>query len=143
MAKSADEQTKDRVLSNAFHSQVKGEIPITLTTGQPVAQKGARYKVPVRISFPSTLTLLPDGENLVGGFTVYFAVVDENGGLSPVSKRSQSLKLPRSAEATLRSKPISFTAEVMVGRGEHYISVGIVDDVASSAGYARTRVAAR
>ena len=142
VAKSADDQTKDRVLSNAFHSHVKGEIPITLTTGQPLPL-GGRFKVPVRISFPSTLTLLPDGQNLVGGFTVYFAVVDENGGLSPVSKRSVPVKLPQSAEAALRSKPISFTAEVVVGRGEHYISVGVVDDVASSAGYARTRVAAR
>ena len=143
VAKTADEQTQDRVLSNAFHSQVKGEIPITLTTGQPVAQPKRRFKVPVRITFPSTLTLLPDGDNLVGGFTVYFAVIDEDGGMSPVSKRSQPVKLPKSAEAALRSKPISFVAEVMVAPGEHYISVGIVDDVASSAGYARTRVAAR
>jgi len=143
VAKTADEQTQDRVLSNAFHSQVKGEIPITLTTGQPVAQPKKRFKVPVRITFPSTLTLLPDGDNLVGGFTVYFAVIDENGGMSQVSKRSQPVKLPKSAEAALRSKPISFVAEVLVAPGEHYISVGIVDDVASSAGYARTRVAAR
>ena len=143
VAKSAEAQTEDRVLSNAFHSQIKGEIPLTLTTGQPVVQSNRRFKVPVRISFPSSLVLLPDGNNLVGGFTVYFAVIDENGGMSPVSKRSQPVKLPRSSEAALRAKPISFTAEVMVGPGEHYISVGIVDDVASSAGYARTRVAAR
>lgn len=143
VAKTADEQTQDRVISNAFHSQVKGEIPITLTTGQPQAQPHSRFKVPVRISFPSNITLLPDGDNLVGGFTVYFAVIDENGGMSSVSKRSQPVKLPRSAEAALRSKPISFTAEVLVAPGEHYISIGIVDDIASSAGYARTRVAAR
>jgi VWFA-related protein len=142
VAKTAEQQTEDRVLSNAFHSQVKGEIPITLTTGHPVAQKNKRFAVPVRITFPSNIVLLPDGDNLVGGFTVYFAVIDENGGMSPVSKRSQPVKLPRSMEAALRAKPISFTAEVMVAPGEHYISVGIVDDVASSAGYARTRVAA-
>jgi hypothetical protein len=122
---------------------VKGEIPITLTTGQPVVQPNHRYKVPVRITFPSNIVLLPDGDNLVGGFTVYFAVIDENGGMSPVSKRNQPVKMPRSAEAALRAKPISFVAEVMVAPGEHYLSVAIVDDVASSAGYARTRVAAR
>ena len=143
VAKTADEQTQDRVISNAFHSQVKGEIPITLTTGQPLPQPHSRFKVPVRISFPSNITLLPDGDNLVGGFTVYFAVIDENGSMSSVSKRSQPVKLARSAEAALRSKPISFTAEVLVAPGEHYISIGIVDDIASSAGYARTRVAAR
>jgi len=142
VAKTAEQQTEDRVLSNAFHSQVKGEIPITLTTGHPVAQANKRFSIPVRITFPSNIVLLPDGDNLVGGFTVYFAVIDENGGMSPVSKRSQPVKLPRSMEAALRAKPISFTAEVMVAPGEHYISVGIVDDVASSAGYARTRVAA-
>jgi len=143
VAKSAEAQTEDRVVSNAFHSQVKGDIPITLTTGQPVMQPNHRYKVPVRITFPSNIVLLPDGNNLVGGFTVYFAVIDENGGMSPVSKRNQPVKMPRSAEAALRAKPISFVAEVMVAPGEHYLSVAIVDDVASSAGYARTRVAAR
>src|ERR1041385_3308861 len=129
VAKSAEEQTADRVVSNAFHSQVKGEIPITLTTGQAVAIDKKRWKVPVRISFPSNITLLPDGNNLVGGFTVYFAVIDENGSMSAVSKRSQPLKLPKAAEPELRSKPISFVAEIMVAAGEHYLSVGIVDDV--------------
>ncbi|HJW95493.1 MAG TPA: VWA domain-containing protein [Thermoanaerobaculia bacterium] len=143
VAKSAEETTADRVVSNAFHSQVKGEIPITLTTGQAVAFDKKRWKVPVRISFPSNITLLPDGDNLVGGFTVYFAVIDENGSMSAVTKKSQPVKLPRTAEPALRSKPIAFTAEIMVAAGEHYLSVGIVDDVASSAGYARTRVAAR
>jgi len=143
VAKSAEAQTEDRVVSNAFHSQVKGDIPITLTTGQPVVQPNHRYKVPVRVTFPSNIVLLPDGDNLIGGFTVYFAVIDENGGMSPVSKRNQPVKMPRSAEAALRAKPISFVAEVMVAPGEHYLSVAIVDDVASSAGYARTRVAAR
>jgi VWFA-related protein len=142
VAKTADEQTQDRVVSNAFHSQIKSDIPITLTTGKPVEQKG-RYKVPVRITFPSNITLLPDGTILFGGFRVYVAVVDENGGMSPVSKRNQPLKMPKSAEAAFHSKPISFVADVMVAPGEHYISIGIVDDVASSAGYARTRVAAR
>src|ERR1044072_9191228 len=98
VAKSADEQTSDRVVSNAFHSQVKGEIPITLTTGQAVAVDKKHYRVPVRISFPSNITLLPDGNNLVGGFPVSFAVMDENGDMSPVSKRSQPLKLPKTAE---------------------------------------------
>jgi VWFA-related protein len=145
VAKSADEQTQDRVISNAFHSQVKSEIPVTLVvSGQPSAVGHGQWKVPLRITFPSNLTLLPDGNNnLVGGFSVYFAVIDENGSMSAVSKRDQEVKLPKSAEAALRSKPISFRAEVTVKPGEHYISVGIIDNVASSAGYARTRIAAR
>ncbi len=143
VAKSADDQTKDRVISNAFHSQIKGEIPVTLTTTRPIPLDKGRYKVPVRISFPSDVTLLPQGDLLVGGFTLYIAVVDDNAAMSAVTRRNQPLKLKRADEAVLRSKPISFTAEVLVTGGEHYISVAIVDDIASSTGYARTRVAAR
>jgi VWFA-related protein len=143
VVKTAEEQTNDRVISNAFHAQLKGDIPVTLFTSQPVKMSHSRYKVPVRISFPSSLTLLPNGENLEGQFSVLFAVVDDNGALSPVSRRSQAVKLPKSAEPALRAKPISFTAEIVVTPGEHYVSVGIVDDVSGSAGYARTRIATR
>jgi len=143
VAKSADDQTKDRVISNAFHSQVKGDIPVTLTTTRPILQDKKHYKVPVRITFPSNITLLPQDDLLVGGFTMYIAVVDDNAEMSAITKRSQTLKIKRADEAVLRSRPISFTAEVLVSPGEHYISVAIVDDIASSTGYARTRVAAR
>jgi VWFA-related protein len=143
IVKTAEEQTKDRVISNAFHAQLKGDIPVTLFSSQPVKLSSSRYKVPLRISFPSSLTLLPNGDNLEGQFSVVFAVVDDDGALSPVSRRTQPVKLAKTAEAALRAKPIAFTAEIVVTPGEHYVSVGIVDDVSGSTGFARTRIAAR
>src|SRR5581483_8173039 len=143
VAKTAEDQTKDRVISNAFHSQIKGDIQVTLTSTRPIAVDKGRFKVPVHITFPSDLTLLPQGDTLVGGFTLYIAVVDDNAAMSPVTKRTQTLKLKRADEALLRSRPISLTAEVLVSRGEHYISVAIVDDIANTTGYSRTRIAAQ
>ena len=64
------------------------------------------------------------------------------GSISNVTRKQQPVKLPKSALPALHSKPISFTAEMLVSPGAHYISVGIVDDIANTAGFARVRVIA-
>jgi VWFA-related protein len=141
--KSAQDEAEDRVIANAFHGLVQSDFPVRLEAGAPAKYSGDKWKVPVRITFPSDITLLPNGENLEGGFTVELVVVDDDGTMSNVTRRDQPVKLPKTALRAMQSKPISFTAEMLISPGDHYISVGIVDDIANTSGFARARVRAR
>lgn len=141
--KTGDAQIGDRVVANIFHTSLKSEIPVRVQAGQPQQQGRNTYRVPMRITFPAALTLLPDGENLVGGFNVFLAVGNDSGGRSAISKRAHPIRLPASAEQTWRQKPIVYTTEILVRKGESFLSVAVVDQITSSTGYARTKIIAR
>ena len=141
--KSSDEQVNDRVVANIYHSGVKSEWPIDLSTGS-AAKEGDRFRIPVHISIASkNVTLLPQEGQLVGGFDVYIAVGTDGGAMSKVSKAAQPIKIPLNAENTLRSKPMTYDVSIVVRPGESTLSVGIVDEISSASGFARTKIVAR
>ncbi len=92
---------------------------------------------------PSTITLLPQDANLVGGFVLYFVGGDPKGGTSPVMRRPVSVRIPSSAERNIRAKPITFTTAIRVNPGESTLSVAVLDQVSGAMGFARTNVIAR
>jgi VWFA-related protein len=141
--KTSDTQIGDRVVANIFHTSLKSEIPVRVQAGEPQQKDRNVYRVPMQITFPAAITLLPDGENLVGGFNVFLAVGNDNGGRSPVSKRAHPIRLPASAEQSWRQKPIVYTTEILVRKGESFLSVAIVDQITNTTGYARTKIVAR
>jgi len=141
--KTADEQFSDRVVANVFSATPTPEWPIIVRTGKPQAD-GKNFKVPVEVTIPSTITLLPQGGNtLAGGFTVYIAVGNESGALSDVARRPQPVTVEKSGEAELRREPFRFTLNLTVRPGENWLSIGVVDQVASTTGLGRATIMAR
>jgi VWFA-related protein len=141
--KTFDEQFSDRVIANVFSPAPPGEWPIRVRTGRPEPD-GHNFKVPVEVTIPSTITLLPQGEKtLAGGFTVYVVVGNENGALSDVVRRPQPVDVERAGEAELRREPFRFTMNLTVRPGENWLSVGVVDQVASTTALARATIAAK
>jgi VWFA-related protein len=143
VSKSAEEQVNDRVVANVFHSEVQSDTAITISTGPPLKQRRNVWRVPVRLLIPPTITLLPQGDLLVGGFNVFIAVGDSHGAMSPVSKIPQSIKIPPAAEAALRKRPWIFNAVIDVAGGEHYLSIAVVDQITNTSGFVRTKIIAR
>src|SRR5205085_6385583 len=88
--KSTEEQAADRVVANVFLDQQKSELPVTMTVGTPQKQGRNAYNVPFQVQIPPTLTMLPEGNQVVGGFIVYIVVGDKNGALSPVTATSRT-----------------------------------------------------
>ncbi|HKS25831.1 MAG TPA: VWA domain-containing protein [Thermoanaerobaculia bacterium] len=141
--KTPDEQFSDRVTANVFSATPTPEWPITVRTGKPVPD-GKNFKVPVEVTIPSTITLLPQGGNtLAGGFTVYIAVGNESGALSDVARRPQPVTVEKSGEADLRREPFRFTLNLTVRPGQNWLSIGVVDQVASTTGLGRATIVAR
>ncbi len=143
VSKSGEEQVRDRVVSNIFHSEVRSDLAITARTGAAVKQSRNVWRVPVQVLVPPTLTLLPQGDLLAGGFNVYIAVGDSDGLMSGISKVPQSIRISPAAESALRKKPWVFNAGVDVRPGEHFLSIAVVDQITGTSGFVRTRIIAR
>jgi VWFA-related protein len=141
--KSAEQQMSDKVLANIFNEGMKSEWPIALRIGTP-KKDGRYYLVPVEVTVPATVTLLPaEGDKLAGGFDVYIAVGNDDGAMSNVTRRAQPIKIPSAVEKVIRSKPLIFNAALRVRPGNNTISIGVVDEISNTSGFARTRIVAR
>jgi hypothetical protein len=63
--------------------------------------------------------------------------------MSSVTKKAQLVRVPAVAEAGLRKQPLVFTAQLLLRKGEHILSVAIVDRLSNATGFAREHITAR
>ncbi|PYQ53754.1 MAG: hypothetical protein DMF59_00925 [Acidobacteria bacterium] len=142
MIKSSDDQMSDRVIANLYTDGASSAWPISIRTGPPANENG-KFKVPVKVTMASTITLLPQDQKLVGGFILYFVIGTGDGRTSEVIRRPQGLGIPPFAEQAVRAKPMTFTTAIRVNPGENILSVGIIDQISGTTGFARAKFVAR
>ena len=140
--KSNDDQMSDRVIANLYSDGLASTWPITVRTGQP-KRDGRYYIIPIQVVMPSTITLLPQENSLVGGLILYVVVGSADGQTSDVVRHPQGLKIPPAAESAIRSKPMTYTTGIRVKGGESTLSIAVLDQVSGAMGFARAKIAAR
>jgi VWFA-related protein len=139
--RTAHEQMQDRVITNAFHPQLAGDFDVSITLGTPQPE-GRNVRVPVKVSFPSDLMYLPDGDALVGEFAVYIVVAGMDGSLSPVASDARPVRFTKEGMATLGQRPFEYSTTLVVRNAEQTFSVAVVDRVGERTGFATVRFAA-
>jgi VWFA-related protein len=137
--RTADEQMADRVVSNLFHV-TKGDMTIAVVAGAPVKQARDRFMIPLQVQIPSALVLLPDDKGMAGSYSVFLAVADPHGGLSPVAKQGQPIHMKADMAASMKGRLLVHQLQVVVRGGENTLSVGFRDDIGGTTGFARVKV---
>ena len=127
-----------RVTANLYAADARNEWEIHLKPGTPEKQ-GSEYRLPFEVTMAPTITLKPDGENLVGNFAVY-VVVGSGESTSKVIRNVHAVKVPTDAEDDFREKQITYKASITMTPGENVLSVAVVDQANNSAGFARAKV---
>lgn len=140
--KSNDDQMRDRVIANLYTDTASSTWPISIRTGPP-ANDGGKFTVPVKVTMASTITLLPQDQKLVGGFVLYFVIGTGDGRNSEVMRRPRGFGIPPFAEQAVRAKPMTYTTAIRVNPGENILSVGIIDQISGTTGFARAKILAR
>lgn len=139
--RSSDDQMRDRVVANIYTPARDNEWKAQLRIGELRQVGKGRYSLPIEIVAPPNVTLLPrEGSKLAGGFVVYIAVGDSRGALSPMFRQPNAIEITQAEEAGFRRTPLSFTAALTLREGENLISVGLLDQVGGTTGFARTTV---
>lgn len=140
--KTTEEQTGDRVVANAFHPSLKGDFPVTVAAEPPAPFQKGLFKVNVTVTFPSTLTYLPDGADLSGAYEVFFVVAAEDGGVSPVGRQEQPVKFPANTFGAVKQKPFTHSTALVVKAGTQTLSVVVLDKLGARIGYGRATISA-
>lgn len=134
--KSASSQMNDAVSANLYYPVRKNDLGIKVAASpETAAPAGERKVVPVLITIPTeSLTLVPDGTDLTGKFSIYAAFFRADGMVSPVSKQQQQFRFP--AESLKRRKEITVKLNVDMDRATNTVSIGVIDDVSQATGFA-------
>jgi len=134
----AEDEMGSRVIANIYKPDARNIWEVSVTPGAP-EKDGSEYRVPFVVSCAPTITLAPQGENLVGTLTVY-VVVGNGSGTSKVIKNAHTVKVPADAEDDFREKKITYKAVISMSPGENVLSVAVVDQANNTAGFARANV---
>lgn len=141
--KTPDEQFAGRVIANIYSPASASDFEVKIKTSTP-RKDGGNFVVPIEVSFsPGAITLLPVPEGLSGGFTFTLAVGNPQGGLSNVVRQPQSITIKKEEERGFRATPIEYPATLTLRPGENLLSVGILDQVGRTAGFARATIMAQ
>jgi hypothetical protein len=139
----ADETMRDRVIANVFRAPEETKWKIAVRAGRPQRAGRGTFTVPIEVRMAPTLTLLPQGTDVAGGYGVYISVGNETGGLSNMFHHVQGVRMAKGDEGKFRAGPIVFTASLTVRAGENLLSVGVIDQLTNAAGFARAQILAK
>jgi len=138
-AKPAQDEMSTRVVANLYTTDAGNAWEISVKPGPP-QKEGTEYRVPFEVTMAPTITLAPDGDNLVGNFAV-FIVVGNGANTSKVIRNAHAVKVPADAEDDFREKKITYKATITMNPGDNILSVAVVDQASKMAGFARAKVA--
>ena len=132
-----EREMADRVIANHLQSKPVNELGISLET-DPVRNEGSKNLLPVRVVIPvSKLTLIPDGKGgVTGGFSVFTCSGDGEGATSGVNVQSQAINFTAEQAEQMKGRRIGFAIQVPVEKAKPQVSIGVVDHVSQSQGFA-------
>jgi len=134
--KSLISEMDDAVGANLLYPIAKNDLNVTMAKAGDAATSPDQHKVvPVLIKIPtSSLTLIPDGTDLVGQFSSYTAFIRNDGKVSEVKRQQHQLRFP--ADSLKRRKEITVKYDLTVDDRTEGVSVGIMDDTSHVTGFA-------
>ena len=139
--KTLDEEIEDAVVARLYQQHRPGSPEVRVQVGKPIAAGRTRTKIPVEVSFPSSLlTLIAQDSRRVGGFEVVIAVSDGRNRLSETSRKVMEVAWdPNAIPETVR-----YSVEVLVRAGDGgSIAVAVVDRLGKATWYQTVAIPAR
>ena len=136
----AASEMNDMVAANLFQTRATNDLNIKAGIGTATAA-GENLVHPLTITIPtSTLTLIPDGTDLVGKFSVFAAFLRSDGAVSSVGRQTQQFRFPAASLAKRKEVTVKLdvTADARVGA----ISLGVMDEASSATGFALVKLPA-
>ena len=89
--------------------------------------------LPVEVRIPiGKLTLVPRGEVVIGRVRVALALLDEEGGKSPVDQKVVPIEVPLSDLEVARTKYFVYAAELRIGKGKQRMVITVRDELAGN-----------
>ncbi len=132
-------EMNDAVAANLFRPMSTNDLKIRAVADSVTEAGAENISVPVTVTIPTnSLTLLPDGADLTGRFSVFAAFVRSDGAVSKVTRQEQNFRFP--AASLERRKEITVKLAVTADARTDSISIGVMDDASHATGFAAVKL---
>jgi len=132
-------EMSDAVAANLFRPLAANDLQIRAIADPPSSNGADTIAVPVTVTIPTaSLTLLPDGSNLTGRFSIFAAFVRNDGAVSQVTRQEQQFRFP--AASRERRKEITVKLAVTADARTDGISIGVMDEASHATGFASVKL---
>lgn len=128
----------DGTLATLLYGEQRNGLGIQLALeGEAVdADDGDLYLVKVLVRIPiGSLTLIPREGVHVGRAKVFFAAMDEEGGMSEVQEVPVDVRVPQAQLEEARTQPYVYEVQLRMRPGPHRLAVGVLDEVGAEAAF--------
>ncbi|HYK03838.1 MAG TPA: VWA domain-containing protein [Thermoanaerobaculia bacterium] len=138
--RTASSEMTDSVTANLFHDPSQNDLGVEAVVEEDnTPAEGNNVVIPVRITIPTeTLTLIPDGDDLAGSFSLFAAFLRQDGAVSRVNRQTHQIRFP--AESLSRRKELTINLSVTADPRTGSISVGVMDEASRATGFAVVKV---
>lgn len=139
---SISSEMNDAVAASLFRDIGRNDLAIRASAAPTTASAEAEKSlIPLTVTIPTEkLTLLPDGTDLTGSFSLFAAFLRNDGRVSKVARQPHSFRFP--AESLPRRKEITVKLDVTTDSNTDAISVGVMDEASRAVGFAAVRLTA-
>ncbi len=128
-------EMQDAVAANLFRPSSTNEMEIEAVTGAAAQQGAEAVLIPVTVTFPmDNLTLVPDGDDLMGRFAVYAAFLRQDGAVSKVARQGGEVRFP--AKDLRFRREVTVKIDVTADAQTNGLSVGVLDEMSGATGFA-------
>jgi VWFA-related protein len=135
----AGSEMNDAVSANLFRASATNDLRLQASAAASSPAIDSGLTVPVTITIPmEALTLVPDGADLTGSFSLYAAFLRDDGAVSHVSQQPHRFRFPASSLA--RRKQITLQLDVSADARTDAISVGVLDELSKATGFATVKL---
>ncbi len=128
----------DGTMATLLYGGQRNGLGVQLALGGETVDADDRsfYLVTVVVQIPiGRLTLIPREEVHLGKAKVFFAAMDEGGGLSEVQEVPVDLRIPEASLEAAREQHYAYEVQLRMRSGPHRLAVGVLDEVASEASF--------
>lgn len=142
--KSDDSLMKDRVIANLYDRIGGSTVNFDVGLGAPVKDGRNRWTLPLKLRIPiASLTLLQQGRQSAGEFSVYIVTGADVGVMSEVQRRAQPFQIPMADLQKAKSSHFTFDFTLRIDQEADRVSVGLLDEVAKEFGLKRIAIPPR
>lgn len=135
--KTTEARMADGVMSSLFYDVENNPLEVRIEREVETRRDDGHFLVPVKVRIPlGRLVMIPEGENQIARVRIFFAAMDEKGGLSEVSESPVPISIPSAQIDAARGQTYVFTVPVMMRRGPQKLAVGVRDELGQVSSFA-------
>ncbi len=139
--KSLETQVQDRVFTSLMVDIDDNPMALDLTSADPSPVAGARWTVPLHLSFPlEKVALLPVGEEYVGQVVLFIGARDLKGHSSEMQRQEHEIRLPAADYDSAVRQRFGIDLTLLLDEGQQRVAVGLMDQLTRRASYERVVV---